>query len=76
MARFPSGKARGFSFRSLFAGQSTREELVATFLALLELMRLRKIRVVQKQEFGDIWIGLGQTEETPEGRSIISEETL
>ena len=35
-------------FEELFAGQTTRGEVVATFLALLELVRLRHVRVEQE----------------------------
>ncbi|MBE2179527.1 MAG: segregation/condensation protein A [Chthoniobacterales bacterium] len=41
-------------FEELFAGQHTRGEVVATFLALLELVRLRHVRVEQVGPFGDI----------------------
>ena len=41
-------------FEELFAGQHTRGEVVATFLALLELVRLRHVRVEQDGPFGDI----------------------
>jgi chromatin segregation and condensation protein Rec8/ScpA/Scc1 (kleisin family) len=33
-----------------------RYEMVCTFLAILELMKLRHIRVVQRETFGDIEI--------------------
>ena len=41
-------------FEELFAGQTTRGELVATVLALLELVRLRHVQVEQDGAFGDI----------------------
>jgi segregation and condensation protein A len=41
-------------FEELFAGQTTRGEVVATFLALLELVRLRHVVVEQPGPFGDI----------------------
>ncbi len=43
-------------FEELFAGQSTRGEVVATFLALLELVRLRHVAVVQEEVFGEIML--------------------
>lgn len=43
-------------FEELFAGQSTRGEVVATFLALLELVRLRHVAVVQEGVFGEIML--------------------
>jgi segregation and condensation protein A len=41
-------------FEELFAGQTTRGEVVATFLALLELVRLRHVVVEQPGAFGEI----------------------
>lgn len=41
-------------FTSLFGETATRHEVICTFLALLELMRLRQIAVVQSEHFGEI----------------------
>lgn len=41
-------------FGELFADAATRTEIVVTFLALLELVRLKKIRARQGEEFGEI----------------------
>ena len=46
----------GMLFEHLFSGDRTIEELVITFLALLELLRLRKITVRQQGLFGEIHI--------------------
>ena len=43
-------------FEELFAGQTTRGEVVATFLALLELVRLRHVHVEQEGAFGEIML--------------------
>jgi len=43
-------------FEELFAGQTTRGEVVATFLALLELVRLRHVHVEQEGAFGGIML--------------------
>jgi segregation and condensation protein A len=43
-------------FEELFAGQHTRGEVVATFLALLELVRLRHVLVEQSDAFGEIML--------------------
>lgn len=48
--------AESLRFEELFAGQATRTQLIVTFLALLELLRLGLARVYQEQEFGHIWI--------------------
>lgn len=42
------------SFSSLFAPAATRTEVVTTFLALLELIRLKQIRISQDEPFGEI----------------------
>ena len=48
--------AEGVPFDALFPGGATRLEIVVTFLALLELIRLLRVRVVQDGRFGTIRI--------------------
>ncbi len=43
-------------FEELFEGQHTKGEVVATFLALLELVRLRHVLVAQEGPFGEIML--------------------
>lgn len=43
-------------FTELFAGAVSRTEVVVTFLALLELVRLKHLRAQQSEEFGEIEI--------------------
>ena len=45
-----------FSFRSLLEAQSGKMEVVVTFLAILELMKMGKIVVSQEYTFDDIKI--------------------
>ncbi len=45
---------RSFVFTSLFPNGTTLRRLVATFLAMLELTRLKKLRVRQDEAFADI----------------------
>ena len=52
--RLPAGM--GISFRDLFPPRPARERVIATFLALLELVRLRALRVVQAAAFGELRI--------------------
>ena len=56
-----------FTFRELFADAAGRNEVVATFLAMLELIRLEQIKIDQEDNFGDIVIteGVGQDEFDP-----------
>jgi len=42
------------TFSRLFEGMASRTEIIVTFLALLELIRLRQIRVGQSESFGEI----------------------
>jgi segregation and condensation protein A len=42
------------TFRELFLNIATRHEIVCTFLALLELIRLRQLNVHQDGDFGEI----------------------
>lgn len=49
--------ARGrkhFSFRQLLEGQADKLDVVVTFLAVLELMKIGKIRLTQEEIFGDM----------------------
>nr|WP_320131326.1 segregation/condensation protein A [uncultured Holophaga sp.] len=48
------GGERWASFSGLLGSAPTREELVLTFLALLELVRTGRIRLVQGEAFGEI----------------------
>lgn len=41
-------------FTELFAHAASRTEIVVTFLALLELIRLKQLRAVQEEAFGEI----------------------
>ena len=43
-------------FTELFANAASRTEVVVTFLALLELIRMKKLRVVQANPFEEIEI--------------------
>ena len=48
-----------FTFNELFTDAVGRNEVVATFLALLELIRLKHIKIDQEDSFGDIVITEG-----------------
>jgi segregation and condensation protein A len=52
LARVSEGKALRFS--ELFADVASRVEIVVTFLALLELIRLKQVRATQTNPFGEI----------------------
>ena len=47
---------KNFSFRALLEAQPTKMEIVVTFLVMLEMMKMGKIRIVQNNLFDDIMI--------------------
>lgn len=47
---------RNFSFRGLLEAQSSKMEIIVTFLAVLELMKIGKIFISQENIFDDILI--------------------
>lgn len=49
-------KNRHCSFRSLLTGQHSKLQIIVTFLAILELMKVGKINIVQNHIFDDILI--------------------
>ncbi len=53
------GERASLKFSELFQEATSRSEVVVTFLALLELIRLKQLTVAQPQPFGDIEICRG-----------------
>ena len=49
----------GVTFQALFRDGASRLEIIVTFLAMLELIKERRIRVRQPQVFGEILVVLG-----------------
>ncbi|WP_353892322.1 segregation/condensation protein A [Proteinivorax hydrogeniformans] len=49
-------KSKSLSFNDIMLECKSREEMVLTFLAMLELIRVNEISVTQKEYFGDIII--------------------
>jgi segregation and condensation protein A len=47
---------QSLSFNELFPEQANRPEVIVTFLALLELVKLRLVRLLQSRRFGAIWL--------------------
>ena len=54
-------------FLELFATPETKGDMIVTFLALLELIRLKRVRVYQRGVFGAIRVfrPVGPDEEAP-----------
>lgn len=62
--------AQSVRFEALFEGERTRGELVLTFLALLEMTRLRMITLNQNEPFESITVALSSAHsEAPEDES-------
>jgi segregation and condensation protein A len=53
-------------FAELFSGATSRAEVVCTFLALLELIRLKQLVCVQSSDFGEIEITRAPTPAPPQ----------
>jgi segregation and condensation protein A len=49
-------RERSMAFSELFASAASRTEIAVTFLALLELIRLKQLRVLQREPFAEILI--------------------
>ena len=69
-----------FRFSDLFAEARSRSEVVVTFLAMLELTRLRHLQVIQSEDFGEIEVELAPPEapsvEAPEEPVMEESENL
>ncbi len=66
---------KSFVFSSLFPERTTLRVLVATFLAVLELTRLRKLNIRQDEAFTDIVCSAAETDPTPIEASASAPET-
>ena len=53
------------TLHQLFEGMTSRREMICTFLAILELMKMKHIRTVQEQEHGDVLIIAADPDEAP-----------
>lgn len=53
-----------FTFRQLLEGQSTKMEIVVTFMVVLELMKAGRVQILQEETFGEIYITVVDEEET------------
>ena len=77
LARLILEKA-SLKFTELFVGATSRSEVVCTFLALLELIRLRQLTCVQSDQFGEIEItrALPQSDPKPVATSDAGEPPM
>ncbi|MDD6884083.1 MAG: segregation/condensation protein A [Eubacteriales bacterium] len=57
MSRIAGRLRKGrFRFGDLFAPDYSREEIITTFMALLEMVKLGRVRVSQEGAYEDIWL--------------------
>ena len=52
-------------FTALFENLAERPLVIATFVALLELIRQRRVRAFQEKRFGPIWLERGEVDSDP-----------
>ena len=65
-------------FREMLELENSKEEIIVTFLVILELMRHQKIRITQEEAFGRILIDLidpGEEKAEPETEAVTEEES-
>ncbi len=60
-------------FEEIFPEAASRTEIVVTFLAMLELIRMKQLRVRQDGQFGEIWVD--PAEPTPDAADSAAEAT-
>ena len=65
---------RRFSFRGMLSRQRDKTEIVVTFLALLELMKMGRIHLTQEHLFDDMMIEALEPEETKDQTGTRAEE--
>ena len=56
-------------FQSLLEQQDSREEIIVTFLVILELIKASRVKVRQDEIFGTIWLEVPPKEEAAEGEA-------
>lgn len=69
-----AGRHRRFSFRGMLSRQRDKTEIVVTFLALLELMKMGRIHLTQEHLFDDMMIEALEPEETKDQTGTRAEE--
>ena len=62
------GSSAKCAFSDFFVKGSSRQEMVVTFLAMLELVKMRMIKISQSAEFQPIWLSLAVPDAEVEGK--------
>ena len=68
--------AKRLSITDLFTGMRSRQEIVCTFLAVLELIKLNRIAAVQDERFGQIMVEPRKSDEKNSEKSEMASEEL
>lgn len=63
---------QSLSFSELFTPEGGRHEVIVTFLAMLELVKMRLLHLLQNQRFGTIWLSPAVVED--DGGSLDADE--
>jgi len=63
-------------FMEIFGERPDRHEVVVTFLAMLELVKLRTVRLMQNARYGNIWIYPSVTDEIATDAPTVDEDSL
>ena len=66
-------RKKRLSFRQIFSSEFHRSELIVTFLATLELVRMQVVSIDQVNDFSEIWLTLVVTAEQLSGLSTEKE---
>jgi len=61
---------KGLTFKKLFSGKVERSDIIITFLALLEMVRLRIVRTFQAQVDGEIYLTPSPTDGPLEDKNL------
>ncbi|WP_020675738.1 segregation and condensation protein A [Geopsychrobacter electrodiphilus] len=61
------------AFADFFTHRGTRREMVVTFLAMLELVKMRMIKISQSAEFQPIWLSLAVQNSGPDPLALDEE---
>jgi len=64
----------GITFPEMFSERPDRHEVVVTFLAMLELVKMRLVKLMQNRRYGTIW--LYPRDEEEQGGISVGEEEL
>ena len=66
---------QSLAFTELFTPEGGRHEVIVTFLAMLELVKMRLLHLLQNQRFGTIWLSPAVVDES-DGTLGTDEESL